>query len=76
MYALTFEILKFSAASPLLKHILRVFSSLGVKFKICGLDHFASEPFNGATSDLLQVYMWLGGECPVFIPFRHPGGLE
>jgi len=43
VYALNFEILKFQ---QLLNHILRVFSCLRGKFNICGLDHFASEPFN------------------------------
>jgi len=43
VYAL---ILKFLNFQQLLKHIFRVFSCLEGQFNICGLDNFASEPFD------------------------------
>ena len=41
------KILKFLSFQQLLKHILRVFSSLGGdKSEVCGLGHSGSQPFN------------------------------
>ena len=48
VYALNFEILKISAASEIHFKSILMFK-LGGKFNICGLDHFASEPFNQTT---------------------------
>ena len=46
VYALNFEIRKFSAAPETHFKSIFMFSGGGGKVNICGLDYFASEPFN------------------------------